>query len=209
MSHPYDPNAAGSESNDPQPSDQNPYGQDPSAQAPPGSDPYGSPSPDQSFGQPGAPEPYGQSAGQGYGQPAGQEPPYQAYPSSSQNPYEQPYGQPGYGQPAYGQPVYGQPGYGQPAYGAGYGAVPQPHPQGTTVLVLGILGLVVCFIAGIVAVVMGNKALKEIDANPAAYNNRQNVVIGRILGIIGIVLQVLGLVIYGIAIAVAVSSGSY
>jgi hypothetical protein len=126
--------------------------------------------------------------------PSGQ-PPYEAYPSGGQNPagpnpYEQqaPYGH------AYGNP-----------YGAG--AVPQPHPQGTTVLVLGILGLVLCFIAGIVAVVMGNKALKEIDANPGAYNNRQSVVIGRILGIIGIVLQVLGIIAYVGVVVLAVNSG--
>lgn len=90
---------------------------------------------------------------------------------------------------------------------AGGPAVPQPHPQGTTVLVLGIVGLVVCFIAGIVAVVMGNKALKEIDANPGAYNNRQNVVIGRILGIISIVVWALIIIGYIIFFVVLVNSG--
>jgi hypothetical protein len=86
--------------------------------------------------------------------------------------------------------------YDQNPYAAGHGGVPQPHPQGTTVLVLGIVGLVFCLVAGIVAIVIGNKALKEIDANPGAYNNRQNVVVGRILGIIGIVWQVLGIIAY-------------
>ena len=102
-------------------------------------------------------------------------------------------------QGSYGQyptgPGQGPGGYGQNPYQGGYGGpVPQPHPQGTTVLVLGIVGLVICGIAGIVALVMGNKALKEIDANPAAYNNRQTVVIGRVLGIISIVLWAIGLV---------------
>jgi len=182
MSSPYDPNAPRPESNDPSASGQGP--ESPGSGSP--TNPYGQSSP----GQP------------GYGQAGGQDP-YQAYPPSGQNPYDSGYGQqPGYGQPGYGQPGYGQPGYeqagyGQPGYGQpGYGYAPQPHPQGTTVLVLGILGLVVCFIAGIVAVVMGNRALKEIDANPGAYNNRQNIVIGRILGIIGIVLQVLGILLY-------------
>ena len=32
----------------------------------------------------------------------------------------------------------------------GYGVGPQPHPQGTTILVLGIVGLVLCGIAGVV-----------------------------------------------------------
>ena len=41
----------------------------------------------------------------------------------------------------------------------------QPH-RGTTVLVLGILGLVVCPICGIIAWVMGNKDLAEMAAGP-------------------------------------------
>jgi uncharacterized membrane protein len=93
-----------------------------------------------------------------------------------------------------------------PGPGPGPGPVPQPHPQGTTVLVLGIVGLVVCFVAGIIALVMGNKALKEIDANPAAYNNRQSVVVGRILGIIGVAWQVIVAIIYVILIVVAVGN---
>jgi len=56
--------------------------------------------------------------------------------------------------------------------------------------------------------VIGNKALKEIDANPAAYNNRQSVVIGRILSIIGIVLQVIGIVLYVLLVVVAVNNGA-
>ncbi|MHC4604678.1 MAG: hypothetical protein ACYS6W_15275, partial [Planctomycetota bacterium] len=38
----------------------------------------------------------------------------------------------------------------------------QPH-RGSVVLVLGILGLVVCFICGIIAWVMGNNDLRQID----------------------------------------------
>jgi hypothetical protein len=98
---------------------------------------------------------------------------------------------------------YGGGGYPPGAYPSGPYGAPQPHPQGTTVLVLGILGLVVCFIPGIVGLVLGNRALKEIDANPAAYNNRQNIVVGRILGIIGIVWQVLGLLAYVLIVVLA------
>ena len=115
-----------------------------------------------------------------------------------QNPEQNPYNQ----NPNQG----GMPPYGQNPYQGGYGVAPQPHPQGTTVLVLGIVGLVVCFIAGIIAVVMGNRALKEIDANPAAYNNRQSVVIGRVLGIISIIWQCLALVAYIIVFVVALGS---
>lgn len=93
--------------------------------------------------------------------------------------------------------------------GGGTGGAPVDHPKGTTVLVLGILSLVCCSPLGIVAFVMGNTALKEIDAAPGRYSNRQVVAIGRILGIIGIVLLVLGLIwvvfLGGLA---AVSGGS-
>ena len=71
---------------------------------------------------------------------------------------------------------------------------PVDHPKGITVLVLGILSIVCCSPLGIVALIMGNNALKEIDAQPGRYSNRQIVQIGRILGIIGIVLLVLGLI---------------
>lgn len=68
------------------------------------------------------------------------------------------------------------------------------HPKGITILVLGILSLVCCSPLGIAAFVMGNNALKEIDADPARYGNRQIVVIGRILGIVGMVLLVLTII---------------
>jgi len=118
--------------------------------------------------------------------------PYDENPSEP-NPESNPYQQSPYQQNPYQQP---------------YGQIPQPHPQGTTVLVLGILGLVVCFIAGIVGLVIGNKALKEIDANPGAYNNRQNVVVGRILSIIGIVLQVLGIALYVLFVVIAIGTSA-
>lgn len=82
--------------------------------------------------------------------------------------------------------------YGQPAYGA---PAPQPHPRGVPVLVLGIIGLVICFPCGIIAVILGNGALREIDQNPSAYTNRGMVNVGRILGIIAIVLWVLGIIL--------------
>lgn len=85
----------------------------------------------------------------------------------------------------------------------GYAAPPPPaggmggsvdHPKGTMILVLGILSIVCCSPLGIAAFVMGNNALKEIDAQPGRYSNRQLVQIGRILGIIGIVLLVLSII---------------
>ncbi len=68
------------------------------------------------------------------------------------------------------------------------------HPQGTIVLVLGILGLVACQILSPVAWVMGNRALAEIDADPNRWSNRSNVNAGRICGIVGTVLLILSVV---------------
>ena len=105
----------------------------------------------------------------------------------------------------YAQQMYGA----QPMpYATPYGVMPQPHPQGTAILVLGILGLLACGICGIVALIMGNKALKEIDANPAAYSNRQNVVIGRVLGIVAVALWGILLVVYAIIFIAALATSS-
>ena len=85
---------------------------------------------------------------------------------------------------------------------------PWAHPKGITVLVLGILSIVCCSPLGIVALVMGNNALKEIDAQPGRYGNRQIVQIGRILGIIGIVFLVLTIIWFLFLGGLAAMSGS-
>jgi hypothetical protein len=65
------------------------------------------------------------------------------------------------------------------------------HPQGTTILVLGILSLVACGILGPFAWNMGNQALREIDANPGiVYSNRGNVAAGRICGKIATIIVI-------------------
>ncbi|HEV7723017.1 MAG TPA: DUF4190 domain-containing protein [Iamia sp.] len=100
-------------------------------------------------------------------------------------------------------------GYGPPGYGGGYGGQVE-HPQGTTVLILGILGLVACQILGPFAWSMGNKALEEIDRDPLRYSNRGNVNAGRILGMVSTILlgvYLVGGVLYFIFI-IAVIGGS-
>jgi hypothetical protein len=83
------------------------------------------------------------------------------------------------------------------------------HPQGTTILVLGILSLVVCGILGPIAWNMGNKALREIDASPqVTYTNRGNVNAGRICGIIGTAFLALGAVFVVIAVLAAAAGRS-
>jgi hypothetical protein len=82
------------------------------------------------------------------------------------------------------------------------------HPQGTTILVLGILGLVTCGLLGVVAWVMGNGALRDIDAAPGYYANRTNVVTGRILGIVSTCLLAVGLVGYALMAIVFLALGT-
>ena len=65
--------------------------------------------------------------------------------------------------------------------------------QATTILVLGILGIVVCGPLAIFAWVMGNNELAAIDAGRRPPENRGTANAGRILGIIGTVLLALGI----------------
>lgn len=66
-----------------------------------------------------------------------------------------------------------------------YQPPPQDHPQATTVLVLGILGLVVCGVLAPFAWVMGNRVLREIDAAHGQVGGRGNANAGRVLGMVG------------------------
>jgi len=70
----------------------------------------------------------------------------------------------------------------------------RPH-RGTLILVLGILGLVCCFICGIVAWVMGNNDLRDIDAGRIDPSGRGLTQAGKICGMIGVILWIVGLAI--------------
>ena len=78
-------------------------------------------------------------------------------------------------------PPYG--GYPPPPY-----QPPRDHPSATTVLVLGIVGLVACQVLSPFAWVMGNRVLREIDASRGQVGGRSTANAGRICGIIGTVL---------------------
>lgn len=67
--------------------------------------------------------------------------------------------------------------------------------QATTALVLGILGLVLCQILAPFAWYIGNKEVDAIDAGRRPPENRGTGNAGRILGIIGSVLLILGLLV--------------
>jgi M penetrans paralogue family 26 len=82
-----------------------------------------------------------------------------------------------------------------------------PLPNATATLVLGILSIVVCFICGIVALVISNKDVAIYKNNPELYSlaSYNNIKAGRICAIVGIVLQVVGLILYIALIAFFVS----
>ncbi|GAB3249868.1 hypothetical protein [Nocardioides dilutus] len=106
--------------------------------------------------------------------------------------------QPATGGPPAGQPPYGQPPNPQVPYGApmpGYGPIAPDHPQATTVLILGILGLVLCQVISPFAWVMGNRVIREIDASGGTIGGRSNANAGRICGIVGTALIGLGLLV--------------
>ena len=68
------------------------------------------------------------------------------------------------------------------------------HPQTTTILILGICGLVLCQVLGPFAWSMGNKALREIDASNGQLGGRDTANVGRILGMIATIILGLFLV---------------
>ena len=87
----------------------------------------------------------------------------------------------------------------QPAYGSSipYGVVPVSHPQSTTALIFGILGIVFglsCGIGGLLGIggiVQGRQARNEIDAQPGRYAGRSQAVAGIVTGTIGVVIAAL------------------
>jgi hypothetical protein len=132
--------------------------------------------------------------------------PYDENPQTQPSP-QTPYGQPGQYPQGGEQPApYGQ----QPhmPYGQPYGTPPPEHPQGTLILIFGILGIFITIFAPI-AWYLGNKAKQDIRASGFQYSNEQNISIGRMLGkiftIIALVSIVLTIIITIIVVAVGAS----
>jgi len=71
----------------------------------------------------------------------------------------------------------------------------KPH-RGTTVLVLGILGIACCIICGIIAWVMGSNDLKEMDAGIMDPEGRGLTQAGKICGMVSVGIQIIGLLIW-------------
>jgi ABC-type Fe3+ transport system permease subunit len=76
----------------------------------------------------------------------------------------------------------------------------QPH-RGTMILVFGILGLVCCIIFGILAWIMGNNDLKEMDAGRKDPSGRGLTQAGKILGMVACILAIIGVIIQIIVLA--------
>jgi hypothetical protein len=73
----------------------------------------------------------------------------------------------------------------------------EPH-RGTTVLVLGILGLVVCQICGIIAWVMANSDIPKMEAGAMDPEGLSQTKAGKICGIISVVLLAVIIVVYAL-----------
>ena len=128
---------------------------------------------------PGAPEP---------GHPYGQQLPYgQAQPYGQQHPW------------AAVDP------HGRPLPGAvPFGIAPPDHPQATTVLVLGVLGLVTCQLISPFAWGMGQRVVREIDASGGRVGGRSAANAGRVCGIVGTILVLLAVLVVVGALTVGV-----
>ncbi len=83
----------------------------------------------------------------------------------------------------------------------------KPH-RGTMVLVLGILSMVLCVICGIIAWVMGNADLKEMDAGTMDPAGRGLTQAGKICGMVGCILNLVAIGIWIVFVVVAVAAGA-
>lgn len=85
---------------------------------------------------------------------------------------------------------------------------PQKPHRGVMILVFGILGLVCCVIFGIIAWVMGNGDLREMDAGRMDPSGRGLTQAGKICGIISVGLALVGLVFAMLSTLMGVGMGT-
>ena len=81
-----------------------------------------------------------------------------------------------------------------------------PH-RGGAILTLGILGIVLCFICGIIAWVMGNNDLREMDAGTMDPSGRGLTQAGKTCGMVSAILVIVGLGIW-LLVALFVGAGA-
>lgn len=80
--------------------------------------------------------------------------------------------------------------------------------KATTALVTGILSLVCCQPLGIIAIISGNKALALIEQTGAGKDHASKASIGKICGIIGVVLMCLGIALWVISIVLGLGAAA-
>lgn len=121
------------------------------------------------------------------------------------------WGQPPGGQPA--PPMYGAYPPGAPGgYGMPWPMKPPAHPSSGLAMGLGITSLVGAVLCGFLLVcapfawVIGGRTVREVDAEPGRWSGREAANAGRIMGVVGTVLLVLGLLALGALIAVLIAS---
>ena len=73
-------------------------------------------------------------------------------------------------------------------------------------MILGIVGLVVCQLVGIAAIIVGNQAKQEIDSSGGQLEGRGMAVAGVVMGWVAVGLMVLGLVVVFFVIVLAASN---
>lgn len=83
----------------------------------------------------------------------------------------------------------------------------EPH-RGTTILVLGILGIVLCPICGIIAWVMGNKDIPKMEAGTMDPEGLSTAKAGKICGIIATILMIIGVVVWVLIFALGLGSAA-
>ena len=83
-----------------------------------------------------------------------------------------------------------------------------PH-RGVLILVLGILGIVCCFICGIIAWVMGNNDMREMDAGRMDPTGRGLTQAGKICGMVGTILWIVGIAIQLLFLLLGVGVGLF
>jgi hypothetical protein len=86
--------------------------------------------------------------------------------------------------------------------------VMKPH-RGAAVLVLGIVGIVLCFVTGIIAWVMGSNDLREMKQGLRDPEGEGLTRAGMICGIVGTSLAVLALLWYIVVILIIGASGAF
>ena len=79
-------------------------------------------------------------------------------------------------------------------YGQQYAVPAREHPQGTLILIFGIIGIFFSLFAAI-AWYMGATAMKEVSTSGVRYSNESNINAGRILGKIVTIIALVGLTI--------------